>query len=100
MTSGDDYEIRIKMDMAEATSTLVTYEIALRSALRLAKRLGLPDEVNGAITEIQKLIRIVHQLQMAYLLLTSARAAAGDPLAIFQASIAIGSAVITATELS
>jgi transcription initiation factor TFIIIB Brf1 subunit/transcription initiation factor TFIIB len=87
------------MDMAEVTSNLVDYEIALRSALRLAKRLGLPEEVNQAIAQIQQTIRIVHQLQMAYNALLLARLSSGDPLAWVQAGIYVASSVVTMTDV-
>ena len=96
----NDVEIRIRMDMAEATSQLNNYLITLRSAIRLARRMGLPDVVDQQLRQIQQLIRLIYQLRMAYYALLAARTAAGDPLAIAQAGIAIGGAVLTSMDVA
>jgi len=68
-------------EIEKATTSLYRYELALRSALRLAKRMGLPDQVEQAIILMQRVQRVVHLLEMTYHALMVAEAAAGNPMA-------------------
>lgn len=74
-------------ELDKTTASLYRYETALRSALRLAKRMGLPEEMEQQITTYQRVLRAVHQLEMAYHALQVARMAAGDPIAWVQFGI-------------
>jgi len=59
-----------------ATQTIMV-EQALQRSLRLFQRMGLPENVERAITFIQRMISITNQLQFAVLALNAA--VAGTP---------------------
>ena len=86
--------IASQSDIALSIATLNEYTHTLTSAMRLAKRCGLPEEFHNAVTEIQRILRLINMLKIAYLALAAARVAAGDPLAIAQAGIAIGGVIV------
>lgn len=85
-------------ELALTIQSLNEYIRTINKAIRLAKRAGLPEDFAYAATQVQKLIRMVNQLRIAYTLLASARLAAGDPIAIAQAGIAIGSVILTSVD--
>jgi division protein CdvB (Snf7/Vps24/ESCRT-III family) len=88
-----------RSEVALSIATLNEYIHTLNSAIRLAKRCGLPDDFAKYATEIQQIIRLINQLKIAYQLLTAAEVAAGNPLAIAQLGITVGSAIVTATDI-
>jgi len=92
-----EYQIRLSMDTTEATASTVQYLIALRSALRLARRMGLPDEAEHAIITIQRLIRVAYELRLAYLALAAAESM--TTLGMIKAGVAIGAAIVTLAEV-
>ena len=97
-TSAEVAGTTTRSEVALSIATLNEYIHTLNSAMRLAKRAGLPEEFSRYVTEIQRIIRLINQLKIAMYALQAARMAAGDPLAIAQAGIAIGSVVVTASD--
>lgn len=97
-TSAEVAGTTTRSEVALSISTLNEYIHTLNSAIRLAKRAGLPDDFRKYATEIQRAIRLINQLKIAMYALTAARVAAGDPLAIIQAGIAIGAVAVTAAD--
>jgi len=97
-TSAEVAGTTTRSELALNIATLNEYIHVLNSAIRLAKRVGLPDDFAKYATEIQRIIRIINQLKIAYYALSAAEMAAGDPLAYIRAGIAIGSAVVTAAD--
>lgn len=88
-------------EIALTISTLNSYTSTLRSATRLAKRLGLPEEFNQVVTEIQRILRLVTALKIAYTALAVV-AAAADPtgISMIKAGIAIGNVIINTAAVS
>jgi phage shock protein A len=88
-------------EVAETIATLNTYVSTLRSATRLAKKLGLPEEFNQVITEIQRVLRLVTALKIAYAALSVVMAAA-DPsgISLIKAGIAVGNVIVNTAAVS
>lgn len=87
-------EVRRQVDelshsVDEAAHSINKYTALISGAARLARMMGLPENVEAQIRTIQRLIQIVNGLRAAYLALQAARMAGGDPLAWAAAIISV-----------
>jgi len=96
----EEYNIKINADMSAITTEFTKYMTTLNAALSLARKAGLPDDQVAAIQTIQKMISTLYMLRAAYTAIAIARAAAGDPLAIAGAAIAVGGVIVTLADVS
>ena len=85
-------------ELEKATTTVTQYMMALRSCLSLAKRMGLPEETEQAITAIQKLIRIAYQLKIAIHAVEAAMSTTTAGLVI-RAGVAIAGLIVTSMDV-
>lgn len=76
-------------------ATLNEYIFVLRVATRLVKKFGLPEDFTMIVTEIQRILRWINTLKIAYYSLIALQAATADPLTVLRAGIAIGSSTVT-----
>ncbi len=96
----EEFNVKLNMDMTEATVQLTKWITVLRSALRLARKMGLPDEYTEAIIAIQKMISTLYMLKAALDAVRLSRALAGDPLAIATLGIDLAGFGLTVADLA
>ena len=104
MSDSESIVFSLEVDVNEAMSAARRLEMVIYRALglwgRIARLLGLPADspINQVIERAQKITMIIRTMHSAVTLLTAARAAAGDPIAIAQAGIAVGTLVVSTVE--
>jgi hypothetical protein len=77
-------------DLDLATTSYRKYESVVFTALALSRRLGLPDDMRSAASEMTRQIAILRSLEIAYRAVQIARMSAGDPLAWAGAISSVG----------
>lgn len=75
--SGSFVEFHIRVDVSEATDSLRTLEEIMLRYLALARRLGLPEDLNAAINVAQRAAVNMAQLERTMLLFQAALVGAG-----------------------
>ena len=82
----------------ETFTTLRQAEAILFRTAGLLRRMGLSENLDSAISKMQRAIAVANQLRLVLAALQAARAASGDPLAMAQLGIGIGAFVYTADD--
>jgi len=92
----EEYKVKLDMDLREATAEIARYTAVLYGALGIMKRMGLPEEAQAQIAQIQKMIA---QLMMLRASLIAVEMAAG-PVGWALAGISIAGTILTLTDVS
>jgi hypothetical protein len=104
LSENESVVFNLEVDVNGAMSAARRVEAVIYRALglwgRIARLCGLPADspINQIIERVQRLTMLIRIMHSAVIALTTARAVAGDPIAIAQAAIAIGTLVVSTVE--
>jgi uncharacterized protein YaaW (UPF0174 family) len=86
----------LELNVEQCVSEIRRLETLLYRSLALAKRLGLPENINQAISQIQRLTMVIRMLHTAIIALQ----AASGPIGWALAGVGIASAGLTIIDMS
>jgi len=89
--SEEDVNFTFTLTVDDAVSQLRRVQTIAFQTLGLFRRMGLPENVEAAVAQVQRLISIINQLRLAIVALQVARMAAGDVTAWIGAGVAVTS---------
>lgn len=92
----EEFDIKVNLDIREATAELRKYSTILYGTLGLARRMGLPEDVDEMITAIQRLIAQLNMLRHTMILLQTASGPIGWALAL----LSVTGTVLTMMDVS
>lgn len=91
----------LEVNVEKAYENVRRLQTVFYRTLSLARRMGLPENLEAQIRVIQRLINILNQLRLAYIAVRAARMAAGDPIAWAMAGVSVATfAMDLATEVN
>jgi len=88
----EDVSFSLEVNVEKAYENIRRLQTVLYRTLGLLRRMGLSEELDAQIMQIQSLIAVVNSLRLAYIALQAARMAAGDPIAWGMAGVSVASA--------
>lgn len=88
----------LELNVDKANAELRKIQGILQGYLGLLHRLGLPEEIDAIITNLQHLIQIVNAARRALIALQALRMAAGDPIAWAQFGLMAGTFAVDISE--
>jgi hypothetical protein len=94
MSEMHDVTFNIELDLSQTVSQIRQYEMLLYRSLALAQRLGLPENIQQQIAEIQRLTMTIRLCHTALILLESASGPVGWALAL----VAAGGAAVSVVD--
>jgi len=80
----------LEVNVEKAYENVRKLQTILYRTLGLIRRMGLSEELDAQIAQIQRVIAIVNSLRLTYAALQAARMAAGDPVAWAMAGVSVG----------
>lgn len=90
----------LEVNVEKAYTEVRRLQSVLYGTLALVNRLTGDEDLKESIATMQQAIRVANALRLAYAALTAARVAAGDPIAIAQAGLAIAGFAFTASDFA
>lgn len=99
MSMERDITFNLELNVEKAIDNARRLETLMFRSLGLARRLGLPDDINQAIYTVQRWVMAIRMAHTAMVMLQAARMAAGDPIAWAMALVGGASAAMTMGEL-
>ena len=100
MSSSEDVSFTLQLTVDNAVTELRRVQTLAFQTLSLFRRMGLPDEMDAAISKLMQVISVINQARLALLAFQASRMAAGDPIAWATAGVAVTATAWSAYEMA
>ena len=97
MSSSEDVSFTLQLTVDNAVTELRRVQTLAFQTLSLFRRMGLPDEMDAAISKLMQVISVINQALLAF---QASRMAAGDPIAWATAGVAVTATAWSAYEMA